>query len=353
MQFAHKAAIALATLAALGLTAARPAQAQTYAYTTIDDPLATGNTDNSGNYNGSQATGINDAGQIVGTYVDKNYADDGFLYTPGTCFTTLDDPTVSIYDGTQANGINNAGQIVGSYGDDNGLNHGFVYTAATGFTTLDAPNAADEANANGYNGTFASGINNAGQVVGGYVDNNNNSYGFLDTPGAGPLSFITLNDPAGSTGTFAHGINDSGQVVGNYSTHGFLYTLGTGFTTLDDPQANTFATVVTGINNAGQAVGVYYDDNGVENGFLYTPGTGFTTLDDPAATSGVFSGTRLGGINNAGQIVGSYTDADGVYHGFIASPVPEASTTASFGVLLLMGAGGLLMTARKRAKTTA
>jgi probable HAF family extracellular repeat protein len=49
-----------------------------YTYTTIDDPLGTG----------GAAVGINDAGQVVGGYIDATNHEHGFLYSGGN-FTTL------------------------------------------------------------------------------------------------------------------------------------------------------------------------------------------------------------------------------------------------------------------------
>jgi probable HAF family extracellular repeat protein len=83
-------------------------------YTTIDDPLAT---------NGTQAFGINDLGQIVGTYNTSN-GTHAFIYSGGA-FTTIDDPVVNSH--TFAHGINNNSQIVGTLSDGTG-NHGFLET---------------------------------------------------------------------------------------------------------------------------------------------------------------------------------------------------------------------------------
>jgi probable HAF family extracellular repeat protein len=67
---------------------------------------------------------------------------------------------------------------------------------------------------------IASGINNSGQIVGGYDDASGYAHGFLDTGGF----FTTINVPGAST-TYAYGINDSGQIVGGYDdAYGFLAT---------------------------------------------------------------------------------------------------------------------------------
>jgi probable HAF family extracellular repeat protein len=108
-------------------------------YITLDDPRAAAGL-------GTVASGIDDAGQIVGFYYDFSAHPHGFLYCGGV-YTTLDDPLAGngaafggAAQGTYATGINAAGQIVGYYLDSNGIEHGFLYNpnGAT-YTTLDDP----------------------------------------------------------------------------------------------------------------------------------------------------------------------------------------------------------------------
>lgn len=135
----------LLSLGFLALVSVGPAWASSYTYMTIDFPGSMG----------TFAFGINDAGQIVGEYVDATGAH-GFLYASGG-FSTVDFPGVKF---TQAFGINASGQIVGDYTDGSFNNHGFIHDAL-GFSTVDFPR-----------GTFnqANGINTTGQIVGQYVD---------------------------------------------------------------------------------------------------------------------------------------------------------------------------------------
>jgi hypothetical protein len=87
-------------------------------YTALDDPLAI-----NGPGRSTIGFGINDLGQIVGSYVNPFPSQHGFLYSVGT-FITLDDP---LADGeTIAYGINST-QIVGYYWAGGGR-HGFVAT---------------------------------------------------------------------------------------------------------------------------------------------------------------------------------------------------------------------------------
>ena len=345
-----KTGAALAALAALGLAAARPALAQTYTFTTLDDPLAGSFTNANGSFSGTVAAGINASGEIVGYYFDSA-GQHGFTETAAG-FSTLDFPNVA--GSTGALGISNAGQIVGGYGDGTG-NYGFVYTPGAGFAQISEPSAPAGSN------TFASGVNDSGQIVGNYTDSTGfNFRGFLDTPGSGGASsFTTLADPKATSDTFARGINNNGQVVGYYAPSGgvqigYLLAPGGGYSDIIDPAAPKH-TFPVGINDLGQVAG-YYLGKGGPHGFVETPGTAgasstFATLDDPLTTHG----TYVQGISNNGQVVGYYSDANNVDHGFLATPaaVPEASSVVSFGVLLLMGAGGLLTASRKRARTAA
>src|SRR5690348_7005421 len=60
---------------------------------------------------GALAYGINNAGQIVGSFDNRTGPTHGFLYSGGN-FTQIDVPG-SLF--TDVYGINNAGQIVGSF----------------------------------------------------------------------------------------------------------------------------------------------------------------------------------------------------------------------------------------------
>src|SRR5206468_2399501 len=127
-------------------------------------------------------SGINDAAdQIVGNFEGRDDGQrHGFLYSNGT-YTSLTFPFPVSFN--SAGGINNLGQIVGSYQDASNNNHGFLYSNASGqivghytaagsfhgffynpntglYTTLDDPMATA--------GTQAFGINDLGQIVGTY-----------------------------------------------------------------------------------------------------------------------------------------------------------------------------------------
>ena len=242
-------------------------------FTTIDVPGAA---------NGTSAVGINDRGQIVGSYSDGAGNNHAFLMDHST-FTTIAFPGAVC---TQAIGINARGQIVGGYAEKSC--NPFAGMVPHGFFM-------DDGNLSTIDVTRARGINNRGQIVGEAGANC-----FLLDRG----TFITIAVP-GANFTFCSGINDRRQIVGgcfdSTGIHGFLLDNGT-FTTIDVPGATL--TTPNGINDRGQIVGGYNapDSSGNQHGhgFLLDDGT-FTTIDVPGSPY-----TNAEGINNQGEIVGSY-----------------------------------------------
>src|SRR5262249_29589079 len=98
--------------------------------------------------------GINDVGQIVGSYYDATGGPHGFLLSGGI-YTTIDDPQ-AVAD-TDPLGINNAGLIVGLDSHGTGF-QGFLYNPnGRPYTALIDPLAS-------FAGTVVAGINHAGHV---------------------------------------------------------------------------------------------------------------------------------------------------------------------------------------------
>jgi probable HAF family extracellular repeat protein len=270
------------------------AQAANFTFRTLDIPGA----------DDTVAMGINDSGQIVGTYGSNLMNGQepriahGFVYQNGN-YITYD---VTGADTTWAYGINNAGKFVGEY-EQAGYYHAFLHDDG-GFATLNI-SAAVNANAHG--------INSLDWIAGAYDSNSSEGFhGFVKAD-----INITVLNVSGSWGTSATGINDGGLVVGDYRNsvngprHGFTYDTTTqGYGLLDFPGASE--TRPHGINNAGQIVG-YCTIDGKTQGFLYERGV-LITLNFPGATA-----TFASGINAAGQITGAYFGSDGKMHGFVAS----------------------------------
>ncbi len=242
-------------------------------------------------------------------------------------YTTIDFPGATV---SGAAGINNPGQIVGGYTLADGTRHGFLYSGGI-FSTIDDPLATT--------GSEALGINDSGEIVGAYDLNPpeaghifEGTHGFSDSGGA----FTTIDDPsAGVTSTTAEKINKSGDIVGVFRMggpgNGFLDSGGV-FSTVNFPGG--VGTHANGINNAGEIVGQYKASLGARHqGFLDNGGV-FTTIDFPLAAD-----TVAADINTAGDIVGSYAFTKGTIFGFLYSggsfstiAVPLAASTEAVGI---------------------
>jgi probable HAF family extracellular repeat protein len=228
--------------------------------------------------------------------------------TGAITFTRIIDVPGSTY--TVAQGINNAGQIVGWFADDNtgpgGGAHGFLLDGGQ-FTVIDMPGAE---------GTYAYGINDAGQIVGDFRGPNQDGFDGLESFLYVDGSFTVIDpDLAPGIQTHVRDINNAGQIVGwtfdpvFLEGHSFLLDSGQ-FTVIDMPEPSA---VPKGINDAGQIVGEFTEPAGI-HGFLLDGGQ-FTVIDGPGVIPGAFN-TRASGINDAGQIVGEFRDDTGV-HGFL------------------------------------
>ena len=244
---------------------------------TITAPYAQG--DISGeNFPHSAATevdGLNDNNVQVGSYSTQNKKSGSFGWYFNGSFHQVVYPTGNNAKPTQdgLSGVNNHDVAVGYYVNGAGRYRGYTYNIKTRkFALVTKPGAPTGGNAPSLT---ASGINNAGDVVGEYATSGGAVTGFIKLAGG---AFHTIAVP-GAVGTVAYGVNDNDTVVGAYVDdtgsgniiHGFIWRIGGSLTTLvDDPNATT-ATVLNGINNKGDIVGFYTDSHGNIDGLLAYP----------------------------------------------------------------------------------
>jgi hypothetical protein len=115
----------------------------------------------------SQATGVNDKGTVVGFLQTSPTATtaEGFILKDGH-LTEL-----KAFDSafTQALGVDNDNDVVGTYTDANGTMHGFLY-AEGHYETIEARGAQS---------TVINWLNNRGHLVGFYMDQDGNTVGLL------------------------------------------------------------------------------------------------------------------------------------------------------------------------------
>jgi probable HAF family extracellular repeat protein len=205
--------------------------------------------------------GINTAGAAVGWCANVNTSiDESFVYAKGK-FTPIKFPKST---GTQATGINDKGAVVGLYLDTAGNAHGFLF-ANKKYKRIDVKGAAQ---------TEAYGINNLGQIT--LYSGTSISGGVI---GCAPCNsyilkgtkFTQLTDPkAGSTGTIVHAVNNKGDIDGTYfdssnNRHGWLLHAGK-YYDVNDPNGPT-ATRDDGINDKLEMVGRYSPTTGGNVGF--------------------------------------------------------------------------------------
>ena len=223
----------------------------------------------------TQVTGLNDNGVTVGFWSGMNTVNVannnfGFYAENGQGFHSVSFPTTNDASPpvNQLLGVNDHDIAVGFYTDAKGTNHGYEYSIPSGsFTRVTEP---------GHPGASltAAAINNHGDVAGFYAGSGGKTDAFLKTAGG---QFTTLAYP-GASGTQAFGVNDNDEVVGVYTDGsgssatmgGFTWTLGGGFSSVDDPQGHG-ATTINGVNDHGNLVGFYTDGKGNTDGFTAAP----------------------------------------------------------------------------------
>jgi probable HAF family extracellular repeat protein len=314
----------------------------------------------------SHATAINDVGQVVGeATLAGDLAEHAFLITPqggewfrdsdldGRNDLMIDLGTLPGIDYSQATAVNNAGQVVGSCGG-----HAFLWDAVNGMIDLGGgnPTAINEnGQVTGYadfpflwdavNGMTildpgpeylwgrATSINDAGWIVGSLgVDSGDSGLGSetqIDFMWNGHYS---IGSPFGGVLSYAEDINNFGQVAGSswtyddwdgtYQSHAVL--AGAGSTvTLQSPLLNSNVTLqyAQAINDHGLILaGAHNNANGGEDYYLLTPippsNPSIKIADAPAVTEGN-SGTRTATFTvtlstaSAQTVTVAYATADG------------------------------------------
>ncbi|GET40292.1 hypothetical protein MiSe_51010 [Microseira wollei NIES-4236] len=200
----------------------------------------------------------------------------------------------------------------------------------------------------GGNSSYATAINDYGQVIGSSVIADGQTRAFLWEKSSGMSDLGTL----GGNSSYATAINNYGQVIGISSIAdgqrlAFLWDKNSGMINLGalegfDSNGDIIKfSVATGINNYGQVIGSSLIAGGRIRPFFWDKSSGISLLNDLVSAPGWILDSALD-INNAGQIVG-YGSYNGQTRGFLLTPksVPEPSSALGFLALGAVGAGAL------------
>jgi probable HAF family extracellular repeat protein len=264
----------------------------------------------------SVANAINNSGEIAGwnSYdSNANFDPQAFLYSNGS-MQNINSPSL-FPSGTEAYGINNAGEVVGTGYINSSTFHAFLYSGAKMKDI--GPSGAFQATA------YA--INTSGQVVGTYSLNSGASGTFLYTNG----KMTKLPNPAGSSGAFGTAINDNGEIVGTlYPAQGGSHAAkfsGGAWTDLGSyPGAQ--GSGANAINSAGQIVGTaifpstYKPFRPGKHVPVISTASGLVDLNTMIPSGSGFTLTDAVDINSTGQILCDATNANGNEHAVLLSP---------------------------------
>jgi probable HAF family extracellular repeat protein len=212
-------------------------------------------------------------------------------------------------DSSYATGINNNGDVVGQSATSEGF-RAFLWNPTTGMTNLGA--------LSGGNYSYATGVNDQGQVVG-YTNGSSGSRAFVWNKTSGLLDLGTVSNGLRS---YAYGINNSGQIAG-YSDTGTdrsTVTVWNGSHAITDLGEKGISSIATAINDRNQIAGQVVGPNGFR-ATLWDPTQGLTQLGTLAGGSYSYAT----GLNDRGDVVG--------YSAIGGQTPTNSSSTTTFGGL--------------------
>jgi hypothetical protein len=184
-------------------------------WTLLPDVVSRGET-----YPNNSGTRMNDSGSAVGFACNADFsACVGWVWNGSSYSLTTLEGTTAPWTGPLA--INNAGDVVGQYLDADGYVHAYLQSGSK-FTGLDVPGAAD---------TYVNDINDRGEVL---LD------AIFESPSGSNRNYIwskglltPLPDVQGAANTYTYGLNNRGDYCGRWydpdgASHAFLALKETG-----------------------------------------------------------------------------------------------------------------------------
>jgi probable HAF family extracellular repeat protein len=301
----------------------------------------------------SDANAINDKGYVVGwteavlfdPRVGFTYESRAFLWTEATGMQDLGvlgrpNPG-SGFAGSEATAVNDRGQVIGSSSTADStwfdsVSHAFLWTPGRGMQDLGTL---------GGKSSTATGLNNNGQVVGWSTTTTASTSperAFLWTESGG---MVALGMLPGGTSSRAGGINDAGHIVGTMyfaATDQWRAVLWTSTDIVDLGAVTGFVSSgANAINDSGQVVGISHN-RGQGRATLWRPRVASPT-EVAVSGTGVYggSGTLTATLTSAGASVEGQTVVFSLNGGLVGSAMTDANGVATLsGVSLAsMNAG--------------
>ena len=327
-------------------------------YTVISDPSAGTTEDGNGKKEGTTPVAMNASGMIVGYYIDSSSVQHGFVRSASGTYTQIDPTGVgtcvnqnndSNFGGTTASGIDAAGDVVGTYLNTSCAQQGFIRNASGTITSFNVPGAASSpCTTNGGSGqkicgTFLVLSDAVGDLTGSYIDTNGTIRGFLRPAATG--IFTSFEDPnaypSGTlNGTIGIAINSqtSGiEIAGMYLDansvlHGFSYAPSltattTTLTPVPTPNPSIYqepVTLTAVVSSSGGA-----PPNGENVTFM----SGTTSLGTAQLTSGTASLTTTDLPTGTDSITAVY-NGDSNFSGSTSTAVSQTVNKASSSTTL-------------------
>lgn len=244
-------------------------------------------------------TGINDDGEVAGSYGNKKGFTLGFVRAPDGTITSFKLPGK---EGGSVAGINASGTITGVFDTSMG-DIGFVRTAGGALTELNV----------GRGQTMPQSINKKGAITGSSANNGYETVGFVRSPSGAVTSFHV-----GSKETDPASINSSGTIAGSYfdkngNQQGFERAADGTIKKLH--VSGTIQIMVSGLNDAGAIIGMFEDTKGKFHSFVMDAKGTLTQFLPSGSVE-----THPIAINSKGVITGYYFDKVSNLHGFLRTP---------------------------------
>jgi probable HAF family extracellular repeat protein len=267
--------------------------------------------------NNVKTVGLNALLALTLLLADKAYAEVKYTVTDlmssgqfielpsGTGTPVIYDPSPYIY--SYASDINNSGQVTG-----------YIDLSGAGFTSpFITNNGAPIGIVNVYEGgrqNYGIGINDLGQVTGGWVSLGPSGGFVTDSSGQVITTFTSAN--SWMDGAAGLAINNSGLITGYRDGKAFKTDSNGQLNNLDFGTLGGVSSVGEGINDAGLVTGTFWtggDPNPIIANAFVTNSNG-----EPIALGALGgSGSQGLGINASGQVTGWAETSDGKQHAFI------------------------------------